>query len=70
MEQICKNVILCKGEKGVNEGHDSYISVFEGAGYSCQILPTLSFSFVNTRTLQKILQTPELYSGNIKYLKS
>ncbi|XP_015112155.1 uroporphyrinogen-III synthase [Diachasma alloeum] len=65
MEGICKDVILCKGEKAANEGQDSYVKVFEGAGYSCQVLSTLSFSFVNAQKLRDRLETPESYSGLI-----
>ncbi|XP_063990652.1 uroporphyrinogen-III synthase [Diachasmimorpha longicaudata] len=65
MEGSCRDVILCKGEKGGNEGQDAYIEVFEGAGYNCQILSTLTFSFVNSQRLRDCLDTPQLYSGLI-----
>ncbi|XP_011314418.1 uroporphyrinogen-III synthase [Fopius arisanus] len=65
MERICRDVVLCKGEKGLTEGQDSYATAFEGAGYSCQVLTAISFSFVNTQKLRDCLETPESYSGLI-----
>ncbi|XP_034943966.1 uroporphyrinogen-III synthase [Chelonus insularis] len=58
-------IILCKSVSDNNESQEEYIQYLQSAGYSCYVLPTLCFEFVNLEDLQNRLSKPYLYSGLI-----
>ncbi|XP_031833780.1 uroporphyrinogen III synthase 1 [Nomia melanderi] len=58
-------VVLCRGLSEQNDSQEAYVNSFKTAGYTCHVIPTLCFKFVNTSELRTCLHLPDSYYGLI-----
>lgn len=56
-------VVLCRGLSEQNDSQEAYVNSFKTAGYTCHIIPTLCFKFVNMSELRTCLNLPDSYYG-------
>ncbi|XP_011868249.1 PREDICTED: uroporphyrinogen-III synthase-like [Vollenhovia emeryi] len=60
-----KTVVLCKGLSEKSDRQETYAETLESAGYRCECLQTLKFTFVNISELRACLSVANRYSGLI-----